>query len=195
MPKVPVPIGAPSQSIRGKEVPMWYVVQVIGGQEDAAVLKIQKQASNETFKTVFVPKYEIRKRYSGAWKTRREVLFPGYVFVDTKTPDSFRQELNKVTTMTKLLSGETETGKKKFIPLSNEEKTLISAFVGDEDHVMKMSEGIIEGDQIRVLKGPLQGYEALVAKVDRHKRLAYIDLNILGRIKTVKVGLEIVQKR
>lgn len=36
---------------------MWYVVQVIGGQEDAAVLKIQKQASNETFKTVFVPKY------------------------------------------------------------------------------------------------------------------------------------------
>ena len=38
---------------------MWYVVQVIGGQEDAAVLKIQKQASNETFKTVFVPKYEI----------------------------------------------------------------------------------------------------------------------------------------
>ena len=40
---------------------MWYVVQVIGGQEDAAVLKIQKQASNETFKTVFVPKYEIRK--------------------------------------------------------------------------------------------------------------------------------------
>lgn len=31
---------------------MWYVVQVIGGQEDAAVLKIQKQASNETFKTV-----------------------------------------------------------------------------------------------------------------------------------------------
>lgn len=116
---------------------MWYVAQVIGGQEDAAVLKIQKQASNETFKTVFVPKYEIRKRYFGAWKTRREVLFPGYVFVDTKTPDSFRQELNKVTTMIKLLSGETETGKKKFIPLSNEEKTLISAFVGDEDHVIK----------------------------------------------------------
>lgn len=47
---------------------MWYVVQVIGGQEDAAVLKIQKQASNETFKTVFVPKYEIRKRYSGVGK-------------------------------------------------------------------------------------------------------------------------------
>lgn len=44
---------------------MWYVVQVIGGQEDAAVLKIQKQASNETFKTVFVPKYEIRKRFRG----------------------------------------------------------------------------------------------------------------------------------
>lgn len=174
---------------------MWYVVQVIGGQEDAAVAKIQKQANTETFKNCFVPKYEIRKRYSGVWKTRREVLFPGYVFVDTKTPDKFRTELNKVTAMTRLLSGETEAGEKKFIPLSDEEKTLISAFIGDEDHVMKMSEGIIEGDQIRVLKGPLQGFEALVAKIDRHKRQALINLNILGRTKTVRVGLEIVQKR
>lgn len=47
---------------------MWYVVQVIGGQEDAAVLKIQKQASNETFKTVFVPKYEIANAISGLGK-------------------------------------------------------------------------------------------------------------------------------
>ena len=74
-------------------------------------------------------------------------------------------------------------------------KTLISAFVGNEDHVLKMSEGIIEGDEIRVLKGPLQGYEALVTKVERHKRIAFIDLDILGRTKTVKVGLKIVQKR
>lgn len=174
---------------------MWYVVQVIGGQEDVAIRKICKQVSKETFLSCFVPKREVRKRYSGVWKTRTEVLFPGYVFVDTKTPDLFRVELEKVTAMTKLLSGETEAGEKKFTPLSDEEKTLISAFIGDENHVMKMSEGIIEGDQIRVLKGPLQGYEALVAKVDRHKRLAYINLNILGRTKTVKVGLEIVQKR
>ena len=174
---------------------MWYVIQVIGGREENVLRKIEKQADKATFQSCFVPKYEVRKRYSGAWKTHHEVLFPGYVFVDTKTPDLFRIELNKVTAMTKLLSAETETGDKQFIPLSDEEKTLISAFVDGDTHVLKMSEGIIEGDQIRVLRGPLQGYEALVKKIDRHKRIAFIDLEILGRVKTVKVGLEIVQKR
>ena len=174
---------------------MWYVIQVMGGREENVLRKIQKQADEATFQSCFVPKYEVRKRYSGAWKTHQEVLFPGYVFVDTKTPDLFRIELNKVTAMTKLLSAETETGDKQFIPLSDDEKTLISAFVDGDTHVLKMSEGIIEGDQIRVLRGPLQGYEALVKKIDRHKRIAFIDLEILGRVKTVKVGLEIVQKR
>ena len=59
---MPVSIGAPSQPTRRKEVPMWYVVQVIGGQEDAAVLKIQKQASNETGKKKFIPLSNEEKR-------------------------------------------------------------------------------------------------------------------------------------
>ena len=174
---------------------MRYVIQVVGGREENVARKIEKQASEETFVSCFVPRYEVRKRYSGVWTTREEVLFPGYVFVDTKTPELFRVELNKVAAMTKLLSGETDSGERKFIPLSDEEKTLISAFTGGEDYVLKMSEGIIEGDQIRVLKGPLRGFEAFVKKVDRHKRIAFIDLEILGRVKTIKVGLEIVQKR
>ncbi len=174
---------------------MWYVVQVVGGREHSAARKIEQQANETTFNSCFVPLYEARKRCSGAWKTCKKVLFPGYVFVDTKTPDAFRIELNKVSARTKLLSGGSGDEERKFIPLSNDEKTLISTFIGNESHVLKMSEGIIEGDEIRVLKGPLQGYETLVKKIDRHKRIALIDLEILGRIKTVKVGLEIVQKR
>lgn len=47
---------------------MWYVVQVIGGQEDALVLKIQKQASNETFKTVLFPNTKFANAISGLGK-------------------------------------------------------------------------------------------------------------------------------
>lgn len=173
---------------------MWYVVQVVGGREDSVVRKIEKQVSEETFASCFIPKYEIRKRYSGVWKTRQEILFPGYVFVDTATPDLFRVELNKVLAMTKMLSGENNSGERKFVPLSDEEKTLISSLIGDDDFVLKMSEGVIEGDCVRVLKGPLQGRETLVHKIDRHKRVAFVELCILGRTKTVKVGLEIIEK-
>ncbi len=47
---------------------MWYVVQVIGGQEDAAVLKIQKQASNETYKPFSFPNTKFANAISGLGK-------------------------------------------------------------------------------------------------------------------------------
>lgn len=177
-----------------KEFAMWYVVQVVGGRENTVLHKIEEITNPKTYKKAFVPKYETKKRYSGVWKTKEEVLFPGYVFVDTRTPDLFRAELNKISAMTKLLSGETGSGDKRFVSLTNEEKTLICAFTEDDRFVMKMSEGVIEGDEIRILNGPLMGHTGLVKKIDRHKRLAYLELSMFGRNLSIKVGLEIIHK-
>lgn len=169
---------------------MWYVVQVVGGQEHTVINQIEKLADETTFRSCFVPEYEIKKRYSGVWKYVHEVLFPGYVFVDTKTPDKFRKELHKVSRMTKML----HDGNEQFIPLADDEKTLISSLIGDDDHVMKMSEGIIEGDEIIILKGPLMNHTGLVKKIDRHKRLAYLEIWMCGRRTSIKAGLEIIKK-
>ena len=57
-----------------------------------------------------------------------------------------------------------------------------------------MSEGVIEGGTIKVLSGPLMGYEGSIQKIDRHKRLAYVEIKMLGRTTVVKLGLEIVSK-
>lgn len=173
---------------------MWYVVQVVAGKEQNILAKIERLVSKTFYKSCFAPRYETKKRYAGEWKTREDVLFPGYVFVDTKCPDLFRIELNKVPGTTKLLCSENEEGEKTFAPLTNDEKLLVSAFIGDDAHVMKMSEGIIEGDEIKIIKGPLMGYTGYVKKIDRHKRLAYLELPMFGRMLTIKAGLEIIKK-
>lgn len=59
---------------------------------------------------------------------------------------------------------------------------------------MGMSEGIIEGDRVIVTRGPLRDLEANIIKIDRHKRLAWVDVDMCGRSKTIRVGLEIVSK-
>lgn len=61
--------------------------------------------------------------------------------------------------------------------------------------VVAMSEGYIEGDEIVILSGPLMGRAAQIKRIDRHKRVAYLDVRMFGRTKTVKLGLEIVRKR
>ena len=38
------------------------------------------------------------------------------------------------------------------------------------------------------------GYEGGIQKIDRHKRLAYVEIKMLGRTTVVKLGLEIVSK-
>ena len=42
--------------------------------------------------------------------------------------------------------------------------------------------------------GPLQGMEGAIRKIDRHKRIAVLSLDMFGRTVDMKVGLEIIEK-
>ncbi|MEI3229968.1 MAG: hypothetical protein V8S24_01170 [Gordonibacter pamelaeae] len=44
----------------------------------------------------------------------------------------------------------------------------------DDAHVLRASEGRIEGGVLRVERGPLRGCEGRVRKIGRHKRMAYL---------------------
>ena len=57
-----------------------------------------------------------------------------------------------------------------------------------------MSKGLIEGNQIYITQGPLKGKEGLIVKIDRHKRLAYLQLSMFHKELIAKVGLEIISK-
>ena len=61
--------------------------------------------------------------------------------------------------------------------------------------MVEPSYGFIEGDQVVITKGPLVGFEAQIKKLDRHKRLAYVEVHLMGRTKLIKVGAEIVRKQ
>ena len=54
--------------------------------------------------------------------------------------------------------------------------------------------GIIENDQVRILTGPLQGMEGYIRKINRHKRKAWVSIEMFGRSVDMEVGLEIVKK-
>ena len=96
--------------------------------------------------------------------------------------------LKKVIGLTKLIG----TGK-EVVPLAEDEVDLLMEF-GKEEQIVAMSEGIIEDDRVVVTSGPLKGHEAMIRKVDRHKRRAYLEVEMFGRKVETQVGLEIVAK-
>ena len=60
--------------------------------------------------------------------------------------------------------------------------------------MVPVSVGIIENSVTKILSGPLKGKEGLIRKIDRHKRKAWLEVEMFGRKQEIQVGLEIVAK-
>ncbi len=147
------------------------------------------QNTDTILQKCFIP-YVIRKRrYYGEWHEEKKILFPGYVFLVSDNPGELFLRLKKVPGLTKLLG----TGD-EIVPLSAEEEELLKK-LGGEDHVVEGSIGILEQDKIVITEGPLQGMEGYIRKIDRHKRTAWLEVELMGRMIETQVGLEIVEKR
>ena len=81
-----------------------------------------------------------------------------------------------------------------FVPLADGERAWIDAFTRKGERCVPMSMGVMEGDHVVVVSGPLMGREACIKSVNRHRSIAYVELEICGRRVTTKVGLGIVSR-
>lgn len=168
----------------------WYAVQVRAGREEEIIEKCAILLNQDALIECFVPKTKKMKKYGGKWHEVPEILFKGYVFMISDHVEQLFNELKKIPDLTKILGNDGT----EIYSLRKEEVLFLMRF-GGEQHIVEMSSGFIEGDQIRITYGPLQGQEGNIVKIDRHKRTAYIDVSIFGQVIRVQVGLEIVSKK
>lgn len=167
---------------------MWYVIQVYTGRE----LEIARQCRDRVMvkgEDVFVPLAERWTKVHGERTLVTSRLFPGYVFIETNHIDEFNIRLNRICTMTKIL----RTGE-EMTPIHSEEEAYLRRLGGD-DHVVKYSEGYLEGDRLVVTSGPLKDFEGKVKKILRHKRLVVMEIPLLGQTVEVTLGLGVVDRK
>lgn len=167
---------------------MWYVIQVRTGTEEEIRRQCEMVIEKEILERCFIPYCEQMKRYQGKWHKEKTILFPGYIFLVSGDEKKLYHRLKKVTGLTKLIG----TGR-EIVPLDEAEVRFLLEF-GTEEQIVSMSEGIIENDKVVVTTGPLKGNEGLIRKIDRHKRKAYLEIEMFGRKIETQVGLEIVAR-
>ena len=168
----------------------WYAVQVRSGKEDEIVRACDILIYDLTLVECFIPRTKKMKKFRGKWHDINEILFKGYVFMITDHVDVLYNELKKIPDLTKLLGNDGE----HIYPIRKEEAMFLTRF-GGKEHIVDMSYGFIEGDKIRVTNGPLMGQEGDIIKIDRYKRIAYVNVSLFDRLTTVQVGLEIIMKK
>ena len=129
-----------------------YAIQVASGQEAKVEELIRRFIDESMIGEIFVPRFETMRRCKGKWHKRTERLTPGYLYVETSDAEKLALQLRRVPAFTKVL-GNNEV----FIPLNDEEVAWLNAFTGGDRRVIEMSEGIVEGSKVIVLRGPLRG--------------------------------------
>ena len=156
----------------------------------ANVIYNEKETSPEYLPAGVSPLSEQNRRVKGEWKTSKKPLYPGYLFVktDEERIDIFFQKLRRAELFAVILSTDGD-----FTPVSQEETYLIDNAYRN-DGTLSSSIGMIEGEKIRILSGPLMGLEGAIKHINRHKRMATIELNMFGRTSRINIGLEIISK-
>ena len=170
-----------------------HVLFVLGTFEEKIMNQVN--ALSDKFPVMaFVPRVERSFKKQKKITYDYEIVFKNYAFVETDLRfDEFSIFINDhirlVEGFIKLLNHDSD-GTESLYP---QEKEMIARFV-DPKYVVRESLGLIEGDKIIVLSGPLKGQESLIRKIDRHKRKAWIEISMFGQSQLVEVGLEIIAK-
>ena len=115
-------------------------------------------------------------------------MFPDYVFLESEDGERLARELEQYEQILTILGGRDADA---LTPVDREEERFLRGLCGGTHH-SGMSRGYIRDGHTYVTEGPLQGKERLIRKIDRHKRLAKLEMP--GSFRGVNVGLEIYEK-
>lgn len=173
----------------------WYTLFVKTGYEQLTVKEISRGWSIDGLRP-FVPMYDTYFRKFGKVHKEKRCLFPGYIFIETELkgndfyiaahPYIIRSEY--VMKILRYGSGY----ESRFAMKENESQILLKLY--NNEYCVEMSKGFIEGDSIIITDGPLMGFESCIKKINRHKMEVVIEIEMMGCLRDVTIGLEVIEK-
>lgn len=161
----------------------WYVLFVLVVKEDKLCSLLRKNGLD-----AFIPMYEYYRRdiKGNAIKP----LFPGYIFVRSNLEQlDFDQFLFNIKEPKEGLIKEL---KKADVSALRDDEIKMFEYMLDGKGILRMSQAFIEDKRAKIYKGPLVHYQDHIVKVDKHNKLATLDLEFMDR--RFIAGLEITSK-
>ena len=167
---------------------MWYVVQTISGREQTAIDKCRNALDRDLASDIFSPTCQLEKKVQGQWLTEEKTAFPGYVFIESEDSAKLEERLKligNVVTPVRIGGG--------FYPVSSEEEAVLRRLM-DERYCIRYSVGYLVDEQLVIKEGPLQGFTEAITWMDRHKRVADLEVLLFEEKRRMRVGLEVIDR-
>ena len=165
----------------------WYVVHTYSGYENAVATAIMKAAENrkmtDLILEVSIPMETVTEHTDSGEKTVERKVFPGYVLVKMILTDDSWHLIHNVRGATGFVGSDG-----KAVPLTEEEILAL----GLERHEEVVTSFNV-GDNVRVIDGPLAGFNGVVDEVSPEKDLVRVTVSMFGRETPVDLELDQVE--
>lgn len=148
------------------------------------------QLSEEQKKRIFVPTYDCMKKYQGSWHMEQKPAFRNCFLIECRDRDDLADMLHRLQCADIFAENITANA----IALLPEQEVFLRNLMMPETKKISMSTGYIKDGRTYVTKGPLQGREKMISRIDRHKRLAKLRFAAGNTDRELCAGLEIISK-
>ncbi len=166
-----------------KQEAKWYVIHTYSGYEnkvasDLATM-VESRGMQDLIQDINIPMETVSETKDGVTKEYERKIFPGYVLVKMIVTDDSWYVVRNIRGCT----GFVGPGSKP-VPLAEEE---VAKF-GVEKHSVEV--GYKEGDTVKIISGPLEGYSGVVKSVDAEENSVCVVLSMFGRETPVELELD-----
>ena len=166
----------------------WYVVHTYSGYENKVKANIEKTIENRKLQDqileVTVPMQDVVEVKNGAKKQVSKKMFPGYVLINMIMND----DTWYVVRNTRGVTGFVGPGSKP-VPLTEEEMRPLGINLEQ-----KVVVDFDMGDSVTVTKGVWEGTIGIIKRIDHHKQIVTINVDMFGRETPVEISFTDVKK-
>jgi transcriptional antiterminator NusG len=174
----------------------WYVVRAVSGQEnkikDYIMSEINRLGFAENVEDIIVPTEKVIQIRNGKKINKERVYFPGYIMVKANLSGEVPHIIKSVTNVIGFL-GETKGGEP--IPMRSAE---VNRMLGKVDELALDSEHMsipfINGENVKVIDGPFNGFTGAIENVNEEKRKLEVMVKIFGRKTPLELSYMQVEK-
>lgn len=166
----------------------WYVIKVFSSRE-LFIQNFIKKHSKRLVNTIVFSK-EFIHNYRGEKTKIIKPLFPGYIFVQNEiqhVTDIVKQNLKN-----ELIYPLNAEG--KILKVREDEMKLLF-LSSDENGIFQMSECYQEGNNVKILKGPLKNINGKILWINKRKKKAQVEISLFHRKMAINLGLNFVSRK
>jgi transcriptional antiterminator NusG len=168
----------------------WYTIKVQNNREKSVSERLKSEMMREFNEEVnfFIPTQGVIGVKDGKRVQKEQILYPGYIFVETKTIDKINHLVKTTNGATNILRDN------KGVPIILKQSE-VDRMVGEKEaNKSAINTSFVVGEKVEITNGPFTKFKGTISFIDSEKDKVKVDVLIFGRPTVVDLTLIDIKK-